>query len=147
MINLLNFFFSQTNSAPNNLWWLVFVGLIVGAAAGYFVEKIISSKKIGKAKDLAAEIIDDANIQAKTIKKEAVLEAKEEVLKLKTEFETEQKERRSEMSRQENRLSQKEDTLAKKIDALDAQQKALSAQQSELSKKQAEAEKFSEKMT
>ncbi len=125
----------------------VFVGLIVGAAAGYFVEKIISSKKIGKAKDLAAEIIDDANIQAKTIKKEAVLEAKEEVLKLKTEFETEQKERRSEMSRQENRLSQKEDTLAKKIDALDAQQKALSAQQSELSKKQAEAEKFSEKMT
>ena len=74
MINLLNFFFSQTNSAPDNLWWLVFVGLIVGAAAGYFVEKIISSKKIGKAKDLAAEIIDDAKghgIPISSIKEQA----------------------------------------------------------------------------
>lgn len=147
MMNYLNFFFSQASSPSGNLWWLIFVGLIVGAAMGYFVEKIISTKKIGKAKDVAAEIIDDAENQAKSIKKEALLEAKEEVLKLKTEFETEQKERRSEMSRQENRLSQKEDTLSKKIDALDAQQKALSAQQSDLAKKQAEVEKFSDRMT
>ena len=74
------------------------------------IEKTISSKKIGKAKNVANEIIDEANLKAKSIKKEAIIAAKEEVLKLKTEFESEQKERRIELSRQENRLSQKEDT-------------------------------------
>ena len=145
MQNLLNFFF-MADLPPIVLVGIIIGCVVVGATCGYLIEKFISSKKIGKAKSLATEIVDDANLKAISIKKEAVIAAKEEVLKLKTEFETEQKERRNEMSRQENRLSQKEDALARKIDSLDAQQKSLSAQQSELAKKIAETEKASEKI-
>ena len=146
MVSLLNFFFSA-----NSGWWIYIVVAIaclsIGAVAGVLIFNSIQSKKIGKAKDAAKQIVDEATLDAKNIKKEAVIEAKEEVLKLRTDFEKEQKERRAEISRQENRLTQKEDTLSKKIDALDAQQKSLSTQQSELAKKQAEVQRSAEKIT
>lgn len=145
MSSLLNFFFSSDVD-----WWLyiviALVALVAGGGIGIFIANSIHSKKIGDARNVAKEIVDKATVEAKTIKKEAILEAKEESLKLKTEFEKEQKERRSELSKQENRLSQKEDSLAKKMDNLDQQQKALANRQNELTNRQAEVEKSAEKI-
>ena len=46
------------------------IGLAIGIIVGYFVRKNISETKIGQAKDLANDIIDKANKDSETIKKE-----------------------------------------------------------------------------
>lgn len=55
---------------------------IAGIAIGIFAAYFILSRKIGKTKTKAAKIIEEAYAEAKTAKKEAILEAKEEVHKL-----------------------------------------------------------------
>lgn len=139
-------------------WWLIVVAAVVGIGLGagifFLVDKQILAKRINSAKNQANTIIDEAKVEAKTLKKEAILEAKEEILKQKTEFEKETKERNRELTKQEDRLIQREGTLDKKEDALlkrQEQQKALSKslqeQQGEIARKQAELEKYTEKIS
>jgi len=132
---------------------LAVVGLVAGIGLGYFIKHIIVNNKIGNANNVAQTIIEEAKLEAKTLKKEAIIEAKEEVLKLKTESEKEIKEKRNEIQKQEVRLIQKEENLDKKSDSLDKkhealeqQQKNLKSQQEQIAKKQAELEKANEKV-
>ena len=60
--------------------------------------------KVGTAEERAREIIEKANLEAETKKREALLEAKEESLKAKNEFERESKERRTELQKYEKRV-------------------------------------------
>lgn len=149
--NALNFFFAQVHLA-----WLIVVPVLCIAAAGcggWLVTRFVLNKKIGKAKNVAQSIVDEAKIEAKTLKKEAILEAKEEVLKLKQDFDKESKERRNEIQKQEFRLIQKEealdkkeDVLSKKNEHLEQQIKSVQNHQNELNRKQQELEKSEEKM-
>ena len=124
--NALNFFFAQVDLA-----WLIVVPVLCIAAAGcggWLVTRFVLNKKIGKAKNVAQSIVDEAKIEAKTLKKEAILEAKEEVLKLKQDFDKESKERRNEIQKQEFRLIQKEEALDKKEDVLSKKNEHLDQQ-------------------
>ena len=71
------------------------VGLAIGIVAGYFTRKNISEAKIGEADSLAKNIIDQANKDAETMKKEKLLEAKEEIHKFRSDAEKENRERRT----------------------------------------------------
>lgn len=151
LVNSLNFFFAQVNLA-----WLIIIPLVcigTGGTAGWLVTRFLLNKKIGKAKNVAQSIVDEAQVEAKTLKKEAILEAKEEVLKLKQDFDKESKERRNEIQKQELRLIQKEealdkkeDSLSKKNEHLEQQIKSVQSHQNELNKKQQELEKSEEKI-
>ena len=55
--------------------------------------------KVGTAEERARDIIEKANLEAETKKREALLEAKEESLKAKNEFERESKERRADLQK------------------------------------------------
>ena len=59
--------------------------LLVGLVAGYWLFNLLVCSKINKNKTAALKIIEDAYAEAKTIKKEATLEAKDEAQKLKEE--------------------------------------------------------------
>lgn len=98
---------------------LVFA-LAVGAVVMYFVYKKSQEKKIGDSKTEASRIMEEARLEAQTLRKEALLEAKDEQLRLRNEFERESRQKRSELQKQENRINQKEDNLDKKEAALDA---------------------------
>ena len=139
-------------------WWLIVVAAVVGIGLGagifFLVDKQILAKRINSAKNQANTIIDEAKVEAKTLKKEAILEAKEEILKQKTEFEKETKERNRELTKQEDRLIQREGTLDKKEDALlkrqeqqEALSKSLKEQKGEIARKQAELEKYTDKIS
>lgn len=67
-----------------------------------------------KNKSNAIKIIEDAYAEAKTIKKEAIIESKENAQKLKDEVEQEVKERRLEAVKLEERLNQREEYIEKK---------------------------------
>lgn len=99
--------------------------LIVGVVAGYFIRKSIAEQKIAGAKDAAEKILADANRDADSLKKEALLEAKDEIHKLRIETERELRERRNELQKQENRLLQKEENLDRKDETLDKREMIL----------------------
>ncbi len=98
---------------------LPILGLLLGGGAGYFLFWKLDANKRGKAKNDAAKLIEDAQAEAKQLKKEAILSAKEEVLSLRTELERESKERRNEIARTETRIIQKEESLTRKEEQLD----------------------------
>ncbi len=99
--------------------------LLVGAIVGLVVYKIYSNKKIEKNKSNAIKIIEDAYAEAKTIKKEAIIESKENAQKLKDEVEQEVKERRLEAVKLEERLNQREEYIEKKELAVDKKSEQL----------------------
>ncbi|MBQ8908925.1 MAG: ribonuclease Y [Clostridia bacterium] len=108
------------------------IALIVGVVAGAFVYKILLSKKIGNSKSNAVKIIEEAYAEAKSIKKESVLEAKEEAQKIKEEANAEAKERRGELQKQEERLDQREEYLTKKETLLDTKSTQLDNEKAQL---------------
>ena len=109
----------------------VFIGLgalLLGVVGGYFLTYLINIKKMAKGKANAVKIIEEAYAEAKTVKKEAILEAKEEIVKLKQDADRELKERRVELQKTEDRLTQKEDFIDKKDLNLDKKQEELDRQ-------------------
>lgn len=116
----------------------VILALGIGFLIGFALQKRVIQKKIGVTKDIVKKMIEDAQNETKTIKKEALLEAKEEILKLRAEFEKESKERRAEIQRSEARLMQKEETLDKKEDALNKRNENLENVQRGLNQKENE---------
>ena len=122
------------------VWVSIIVSVLVlagGFACGYFVDKHVTTKRLGKAKSTANRIIEDAYQEVKTTKKEAILETKEEVQKLKAEADEEIRQRRFEAQKLEDRLAQKEDFLNKKEEQLDKRQTIID----ETKQKQEENEK------
>lgn len=121
------------------------LGLAIGIIVGYFVRKNISETKIGEAKDLAKDIIDKANKDSETIKKEKLLEAKEEIHKWRTDAESEQKERRKEVQNYERRVLQKEQSIERKQQNLEAKETTLNEKLKVVQRKEEEVEEIKAK--
>ena len=123
---------------------------IILAVAGYFVGGILKKKEIdkrlGEVENRASKMIEDASLECKALKKEALLEAKEQGLQLKNEIERENREKRVELQKQEQRLVQKEDILDKKEESLLKQNNAIEQQKRELANREAEISKTQEKV-
>lgn len=114
--------------------------LVVGLVAGYWLFNLLVSKKINKNKTAALKIIEDAYAEAKTIKKEATLEAKDEAQKLKEEATKDINFRREELKKSEERIAQKEDFIDKKDLYLDKKQQEIDEKQKRLDDKNNELE-------
>lgn len=114
--------------------------LVVGLAIGFLIYRIYSQNKIGNAKREAARIIEEANLEAKTIRKDGLLEAKETMNKMREDFENETKERKQEWQRTENRLAQKESALDKREDSLDKKDATLDKKIEDVEKSQKQIE-------
>ncbi len=108
------------------------IALLVGGALGVIIFRVIATKKIGKSKSNAVKIIEEAYAEAKTIKKESILEAKEEAQKIKDEANQEAKDRRNEIQKSEERLDQREEYISKKEVALDTKQEQLENEKAKL---------------
>lgn len=104
---------------------VVIIALACGVVCGYFTDKHITTKKLGKAKNAANKIIEDAYSEVKTTKKEAILETKEQIQKLKADADEEIRQRRFEVQKQEDRIAQKEEFLTKKEEQLDKRQETI----------------------
>ena len=117
------------------------VCLIVAIPLGMLFYYFLNKKKADKNKASASNIIQEALNEAKTVKKEAVLEARDEVFKLKSECDAELKERRAEMQRAENRVIQREEFIEKKELMLDGKAEAVEKLKKDLEAKEEEIKK------
>ncbi|MDE6060178.1 MAG: ribonuclease Y [Clostridia bacterium] len=125
---------------------VAFVGIIIGAVVSYFVYKQQSKSRIDSAKNEAERIINEANQEAKSIRKDGLIEAKEQMNKMRDEFEKENKERKQEWQRTENRLSQKEAALDKTEDVIDKKSATLDRKIEETEKAQKQIEETKERL-
>jgi ribonuclease Y len=110
------------------------IALVVGIALGYAVNRFIMKDRTARAAEAADRLVKDAEKQAETLKKEALLEAKDENLRLRQEVESENKERRKEIQTLESRLSEREASIDRRAESLDKREHQLSSQAGQIAK-------------
>ena len=88
------------------------------------------------AEDTARRLIADAEREAETLRKSAVVAGKEELIRLREAFEGEVRGRRVEVEKEEKRLGERESTIERKFDVLDQRDKELSRRASEFGRRE-----------
>ncbi|SFM98930.1 ribonuclease Y [Thermodesulforhabdus norvegica] len=117
---------------------ILLIGLVVGAATGVLVYRLVQQRKIQDLEDQARDIVASAKKEAEAIKKEAILQAKDTLLQMKAEFERETRDTRRELQILEKRLVQKEENLERKAEQLEQKEKALQAREREIERSERE---------
>jgi len=123
------------------------IGLIIGAAAGFFLRKRFAEGKIGAAEESSKKILAEAVKQAENVKKESQLQAKEELYRAKADFERETRNKRQDLQKMEKRLAQKEEHLEKKVDLVDQKEGALTRREKSLEVQEKSVKEMEEKYT
>ena len=106
---------------------LPIVALIVGAVAGILIYVLLMKNKIGKSKQLANKMVEEAIVEAKTLRKEAIADGRAEVQREKKVFENEMRDRSAEAQKTEQRLMQREASIDKKESILEKKEANLDA--------------------
>jgi ribonuclease Y len=88
------------------------------------------------AEETAKRITAEAEREAETLRKSAVVAGKEELIKLREAFEGEVRGRRSEVEREEKRIIDRETTLDRKFDILEQRDKDFSRRASEFGRRE-----------
>lgn len=117
--------------------------LICGFAVGVLYRKKVAEALVGNAENNAKAIMDSAEKDGESRKKEILIEAKEESIKIKNEIENEVKERRSEVQKKEKRLQQKEENLDRKSDQMEKKELKL---QTSIEKYEQQSKELDEKI-
>lgn len=127
------------------------VTALVSFLLGWFINSKIGRNNIAVAKEKAQKIIEEAEKEAKHIKREKLLEVKDEWLKKKQEFDNEVNTKRQKLQTYEKQLETREENLEKKYDiviqkekTLKELEKQLQLQKEELDRKNLELEKLIE---
>jgi ribonucrease Y len=119
--------------------------LVVVAAAVFFVLGRRSGRELAHREQLAAKstaeqtasrILGDAEREADTLRKSAVVAGKEELIGLREEWEVEARRRRDEVDREEKRLLERQGVLDRKLEILDQRDKEIGRRASELGRRE-----------
>ena len=101
------------------------LGGIVLFVCGYLFGKYVLRRAQRHAHDTANKIIEAAEKEASSRKREAVLESKDELHRTRSRFEEETRERRQELLRLERRLEQREQNLDRKVDLFEGKENEI----------------------
>ncbi|MCZ7612789.1 MAG: Rnase Y domain-containing protein [Ignavibacteriaceae bacterium] len=95
---------------------MLVVVIVVFFYLGWMMNSRIGKKSILTAEDQAKKILDDADKDAKNIKREKLLEVKDEWYKKKTEFDKEVQQKRQKLTALEKQIQLREENSEKKFD-------------------------------
>ncbi len=116
------------------------IAFIFGRRKGQAAEEAARKAAGQSAEQVAKRIISDAERDADSAKKQALLSGKEEVMKAREAWEQEARKRREEVVREEKRVAEREQTLDRKVDVLDQKDRDLSRRASELGRREKQQE-------
>ena len=120
-------------------------GLVVVASVAFFVvgrgagrRAAIAEQALAKAtaEETGKRIVGEAEREADSLRKNAVLSGKEELMKAREAWESEARHRREEVEREERRVQERENQLDKKFDLLDQRERDLGRRASDLGRKE-----------
>lgn len=118
---------------------LVPVGLVALGLSfflGWFINSKIGKNNVSNAQERAKLIIDDAEKEAKNIKREKLLEVKDEWFRKKQEFDKEANKKRQKLQHNEKQLASREENLEKKHDLINQREKDQKKKEQELDSKE-----------
>ncbi len=127
---------------PFYAYILIVVIAVLGVALGFVIKNSLTSKSTANAALDAERMVKDAEKQAETIKREALVEAKDQIFRMKQEQEVESKERRKEIQALEARLAQREESVDRRAESLDRREHQLSSAQGQVAKREKELEEL-----
>ena len=119
----------------------VLVALGVGTVVGLFIRKLAVGKRLAEAEQEAAQALERAESQQKTL----LLEAKEEALRLRSTAESEARDRHRELQQREQRFSQREESLERRTTGLEQREEGLNTREHELEEAHTEQEQLKQK--
>ncbi|MBI1938545.1 MAG: ribonuclease Y [Ignavibacteriales bacterium] len=90
---------------------------------GWFINSKIGKNNVAVAKEKSQKIVEEAEKEAKHIKREKLLEVKDEWLKKKQEFDTEVNTKKQKLLNHEKQLETREENLEKKFDLVTQKEK------------------------
>src|SRR5688500_11149219 len=111
---------------------LFFVGRRGGVASEFRRQAAAKST----AEETSKRLVGEAEREAETLRKGAVVAGKEEVIRLREAFEGETRSRRDEIEREERRVADRETTLDRKFEVLDQRDKELARRASEFGRRE-----------
>jgi ribonucrease Y len=114
---------------------LAVVGLAVGFAVGWKFRVRAERNTVQSAEIRAKKILDDAEKEASTLKREKILEAKDEWYKKKQDFDADIARQRSKLQTQEKQVLSREQNLERKLELFLKKEKNLQELEQELQKK------------
>ncbi|HEY9152277.1 MAG TPA: ribonuclease Y [Anaerolineales bacterium] len=117
-----------------------FLGLVLGAVAGYFYHRYQNDRALKNQQDKADNILKVANTQARLIE----TQARESATKIVQASESEIKERRIELSKEADRLDKRRSELDSRADKIEQRDQTLNKRQSVIDKRTNEIEKLYE---
>ena len=125
------------------------LGLIAGVFAGFFARKKIVESRVDAIEKYTKKLLSEAQKEAKTIRKEAGLQAKDTLYQMQIKFEKDTKEKSEQIATRERRFIHKEENLDRKIEQLEKREgriaekeKAADQFESQLRKKESEYERM-----
>jgi ribonucrease Y len=116
------------------------LALLVGAAGGYLARKAFISRQMRSAETRAAKLVADAESEAETRVREALVEVKEEISAMRREAEEDLRVRREEIRRNEERLLKREEQLEAKLSGLAEREQKLDRADAEVQRLRGELE-------
>lgn len=108
------------------------VALIIGFFVGWLIQTKVAANTVKNAKEIAKKIAEDAEKEAKHLKREKLLEVKDEWLKKKQEFDNEVNTKKQKISNFEKQLEKREEILEKKIEVVTSKEKEISQKEESL---------------
>jgi ribonucrease Y len=94
-------------------------GLVIGIGIGVLVRKAIAASQVHSAEARAQRVVLDAQVEAKTVMKQSLVDGNEQIAALRREAEEDIRARREEIQRQERRVGDKEESLDGKLSDLE----------------------------
>jgi ribonuclease Y len=111
-------------------------GLVIGFVLSILYHKVIVNKKMAEVEHNGRKILEDAEKEASTIRKEAQLEARDTGLRLKTEAERELKDRKTELNQLDRRVRQREEMFDRKLEQLDRKENNFHRREKDLNNRE-----------
>ena len=105
---------------------------VIGRKAGTRLEAERQQAAGASAEQTAKRIVSDAERDAQSLRKTAVLEGKEELIRLREEWEAEARKRREDVEGDERRLQERTGTIERKADALEQRERDIKRTASEV---------------
>ena len=103
----------------------VAAGVAVGAALVLLAVQVFGATSVGKARRIHRQLVDDAEREAETLRREAQIEAREQAMTLRTEIDSELADRRQQVLKIEERVLAKEEDVERKLVELQRKDQGL----------------------
>ena len=130
--------------------WVVLVSIlgtaVVAFGIGWALNSKIGKTSIERAKEESERIIQDAQKEAKNLKKEKLLEVKDEWLRKKQEFDNEVNTRRQKLQNYEKQLDKREEGIERKLELIKTRENELEQVEENLRIKQEQVERKNQKL-